>query len=176
MTEAPLQHLTSGSLSHFKTRQSTAQVLWTWVSPANSWAQSRSSNSRLWLHYTPRASLVAQMVKNLSAMQETQVRSLDKEDPLDTTEWLTRSHFHTILPTKAFSDLDWDSFKNSDVPSFSWCQTGTSSSSMKYINLCSPVREGMKGKDLRDKVHSLQFLAPNSLHFPWPDLRQYWWL
>ena len=31
-----------------------------------------------------RASLVAQMVKNLPAMQETQVRSLGWEDPLDT--------------------------------------------------------------------------------------------
>ena len=29
------------------------------------------------------ASLVAQMVKNLPAMQETQVRSLDQEDPLE---------------------------------------------------------------------------------------------
>ena len=83
MTEASLQHLTSGILSHFKTRQSTAQVLWAWVSPAKSWAQSRSSNSMLWLHCTPRASLVAQMVKNLSAMQETQVQSLDGEDPLE---------------------------------------------------------------------------------------------
>ena len=31
-----------------------------------------------------RASLVTQMVKNLPAMQETQVRSLGWEDPLDT--------------------------------------------------------------------------------------------
>ena len=30
----------------------------------------------------PRVSLVAQMVKNLPAMQETQVRSLGWEDPL----------------------------------------------------------------------------------------------
>ena len=30
-----------------------------------------------------RASVVAQMVKNLPAMQETQVRSLGQEDPLD---------------------------------------------------------------------------------------------
>ena len=30
-----------------------------------------------------RASLVAQMVKNLPAMWETQVRSLDQEDPLE---------------------------------------------------------------------------------------------
>ena len=29
------------------------------------------------------ASLVAQMVKNLPAVQETQVRSLDQEDPLE---------------------------------------------------------------------------------------------
>ena len=33
-----------------------------------------------------RASLVAQMVKNLPAMQETWVRSLDQEDPLE-KEW-----------------------------------------------------------------------------------------
>ena len=31
----------------------------------------------------PKASLVAQMVKNLPAMQETQVRSLGWEDPLE---------------------------------------------------------------------------------------------
>ena len=30
------------------------------------------------------ASLVAQMVKNLPAMQETQVQSLNQEDPLET--------------------------------------------------------------------------------------------
>ena len=30
-----------------------------------------------------RASLVVQMVKHLPAMQETQVRSLDREDPLE---------------------------------------------------------------------------------------------
>ena len=30
-----------------------------------------------------RASLVAQLVKNLSAMQETLVRSLDQEDPME---------------------------------------------------------------------------------------------
>ena len=30
-----------------------------------------------------RASLVAQLVKNLSAMQETQVQSLGQEDPLE---------------------------------------------------------------------------------------------
>ena len=35
------------------------------------------SSSVLW------ASLVAQMVKNLPAMQETRVQSLDREDPLD---------------------------------------------------------------------------------------------
>ena len=33
--------------------------------------------------YISRASLVAQMVKNLPAMQETQVRSLGQEDPLE---------------------------------------------------------------------------------------------
>ena len=35
------------------------------------------------LRLGPRASLVAQTIKNLPAMQETQVRSLDKEDPLE---------------------------------------------------------------------------------------------
>ena len=34
----------------------------------------------IWSH---RASLVAQTVKNLLAMQETQVQSLDQEDPLE---------------------------------------------------------------------------------------------
>ena len=33
---------------------------------------------------SPWASLVAYMVKNLPAMQETQVQSLDQEDPLET--------------------------------------------------------------------------------------------
>ena len=36
-----------------------------------------TSSIRLW------ASLVAQMVKNLLAMQETRVQSLDQEDPLE---------------------------------------------------------------------------------------------
>ena len=39
---------------------------------------------------TPPASLVAQSVKNLPAMQETQVRSLGREDPLE-KEMATRS-------------------------------------------------------------------------------------
>ena len=39
-----------------------------------------SSYMYLYLHW---ASLVAQMVKNLSAMQETQVWTLDQEDPLE---------------------------------------------------------------------------------------------
>ena len=39
------------------------------------------------------ASLVAQMVKNLTAMQETRVRSLGWEDPLE-TEMAT--HFSTL--------------------------------------------------------------------------------
>ena len=34
-------------------------------------------------HFFPQASLVAQMVKNLPAMQETQVQSLGQEDPLE---------------------------------------------------------------------------------------------
>ena len=33
--------------------------------------------------YSNNSSLVAQMVKNLPAMQETRVRSLDQEDPLE---------------------------------------------------------------------------------------------
>ena len=33
-------------------------------------------------------SLVAQKVKNLPAMQETQVQSLGREDPLERREWL----------------------------------------------------------------------------------------
>ena len=33
--------------------------------------------------YTRRASLIAQLVKNLLAMQETQVRFLGQEDPLE---------------------------------------------------------------------------------------------
>lgn len=38
--------------------------------------------------------------------------------------------------------------------------------SRECINLCSPVQEGMKGKDLGVKVQSLQFLAPNLFCFP----------
>ena len=37
----------------------------------------------MYLHFFQGASLVAQMVKNLPAMQETQVQSLDWEDPLE---------------------------------------------------------------------------------------------
>ena len=47
------------------------------------------------VHFLQRASLaflVAQMVKNLSAMQETQVRSLNEEDPLE-EEMATHSSF-----------------------------------------------------------------------------------
>ena len=44
----------------------------------------------------PQASLVAQMVKNLSAVQETWVRSLGQEDPLE-KEMATHS-----------STLDWE--------------------------------------------------------------------
>ena len=41
-----------------------------------------------------RASLVAQMVKNRSAMQETQVQSLGQEDPLEKEmySWLENPH------------------------------------------------------------------------------------
>ena len=41
----------------------------------------------------PRASLVAQMVKNLPAMQKTWVQSLGREDPLERTEWQTTPVF-----------------------------------------------------------------------------------
>ena len=37
----------------------------------------------MWLCVCIRASLVAQLVKSLPAMQETQVRSLGPEDPLE---------------------------------------------------------------------------------------------
>ena len=35
------------------------------------------------MYVKERASLIAQLVKNLPAMQETQVRFLDQEDPLE---------------------------------------------------------------------------------------------
>ena len=44
------------------------------------------------------ASLVAQMVKNLPAMQETQVQSLSQEDPLE-KEWLPTPVF---LPEESY--------------------------------------------------------------------------
>ena len=40
-------------------------------------------SQRLTLGYAFRASLVAQMVKDLPEMQESQVRSLGREDPLE---------------------------------------------------------------------------------------------
>ena len=44
----------------------------------------RSSSAKIWGKYmVSRASLVAQMVKNPPAMQETQVRSLSQDDPLE---------------------------------------------------------------------------------------------
>ena len=39
------------------------------------------------MYFVPRASLVIQMVKNLPAIQETQVHSLGQEDPLE-EKWL----------------------------------------------------------------------------------------
>ena len=42
------------------------------------------------------ASLVAQMVKNLPAMQETQVRSLSREDPLEKGMTTHSSILHPI--------------------------------------------------------------------------------
>ena len=39
-------------------------------------------------YFELRASLVAKTVKNLPPMQETQVRSLGQEDPLERREWL----------------------------------------------------------------------------------------
>ena len=47
-----------------------------------SWAR-RSNFHFHFLHPTNGASLVAQMVKNLSAMQEIWVRSLGQEDPME---------------------------------------------------------------------------------------------
>ena len=44
--------------------------------------QTNLVSTRPGLHYG-QSSLVAEMVKNLPAMQETQVRSLDQEDPLE---------------------------------------------------------------------------------------------
>ena len=41
------------------------------------------SDSLVLVHSTSGASLVAQMVKRLPAMRETQVQSLGQEDPLD---------------------------------------------------------------------------------------------
>ena len=60
-------HLSSGSSHGFSPRERGSQVLHL------RWA---------YLH-KGRASSMAQMVKNLSAMQETQVRSLGWEDPLE---------------------------------------------------------------------------------------------
>ena len=39
--------------------------------------------SVIWPHFTNPASLIAQLVKNLPAMQETPVRFLGQEDPLE---------------------------------------------------------------------------------------------
>ena len=41
------------------------------------------TNKKKWQLWSDRASLVAQMVKNLSEMQETWIWSLDQEDPLE---------------------------------------------------------------------------------------------
>ena len=45
--------------------------------------QIRKKKKKLTLPNTITASLVAQMVKNLPAMQETRIRSLGQEDPLE---------------------------------------------------------------------------------------------
>ena len=42
-----------------------------------------ATNDQTTTRHSVRASLVAQMVKNLPVVQETQVRSLGQEDPLD---------------------------------------------------------------------------------------------
>ena len=50
---------------------------------AKSWTQLSDFTFTFHFHSTKWASLVAQMVKNLPAMQETQVLSLGQEDPLE---------------------------------------------------------------------------------------------
>ena len=42
---------------------------------------------KLLLHFSSSASLVAQMVKNLPAVQETWVRSLSQEDPVEILQY-----------------------------------------------------------------------------------------
>ena len=46
----------------------------------------------IWVYIQYRTSLVALVVKTLTAVQETQVRSLDQEDPLE-KEWLPTGEF-----------------------------------------------------------------------------------
>ena len=47
------------------------------------WNGKRKKNSRIGLIRSAKASLIAQLVKNPPAMQETPVRFLDQEDPLE---------------------------------------------------------------------------------------------
>ena len=61
---------------------------------SRSWKRQRNGDRFL----VPSASLVAQMVKNLPAMQETQVQSLDQDNPLEkgmaTTPVFLPGEFH----------------------------------------------------------------------------------
>ena len=54
-----------------------------WWATAYRVAKSRTQLSNRTKLMSPRASLVAQLVKNLSAMQETRVRSLGQKAPLE---------------------------------------------------------------------------------------------
>ena len=50
------------------------------------------------IYFIPNSFLVAQMVKNLPAMQETQVWSLDREDPLEKEMAIHSSIFASRIP------------------------------------------------------------------------------
>jgi len=55
----------------------------TWLDPVNGWSLLGSDRCQSVLFVAERASLVAQMVKNLPTMQETWIRSLGWEDVLE---------------------------------------------------------------------------------------------
>ena len=54
-----------------------------WVDPVNGWSSLGSDGCQSVLFVAEGASLVARMVKNLPTMQETWVRSLGWQDPLE---------------------------------------------------------------------------------------------
>ena len=66
-------------LSDFTTTTFTTMVQWSYLHITTSKVKGRDSENRK----SPHASLVAQTVKNLPAVQETQVQSLGREDPLE---------------------------------------------------------------------------------------------